>query len=83
MKWIKFKTLLMLRKAFTSNKVTALKNRINDLAMKATSARSHLKLAKDTPSFTTVLRWRKADNFQACKESGNLSGHFIGYTRTS
>jgi len=48
-------------------RVTTLKNRINDLAMKATSARSHLKLAKDTPSFTTVLRWRKADNFQACK----------------
>ncbi len=48
-------------------RVSALKNRINDLAMKATSARSHLKLAKDTPSFTTVLRWRKADNFQACK----------------
>ena len=48
-------------------RVSALKNTINDLAMKATSARSHLKLAKDTPSFTTVLRWRKADNFQACK----------------
>jgi tetratricopeptide (TPR) repeat protein len=48
-------------------RVTALKNRINDLAMKATSARSHLKLAKDTPSFTTVLRWRKADNFKECK----------------
>ena len=48
-------------------RVTSLKNRINELAMKATSARSHLKLAKDTPSFTTVLRWRKADNFQACK----------------
>ena len=39
----------------------------SQLAMKATSARSHLKLAKDTPSFTTILRWRKADNFQACK----------------
>ena len=48
-------------------RVSSLKNRINELAMKATSARSHLKLAKDTPSFTTVLRWRKADNFQACK----------------
>jgi tetratricopeptide (TPR) repeat protein len=49
-----------------AQRVSSLKNRINDLAMKATSARSHLKLAKDTPSFTTVLRWRKADNFQAC-----------------
>jgi len=46
---------------------TALKNIQNDLAMKATSARSHLKLAKNTPSFTTVLRWRKADNFQITK----------------
>lgn len=45
----------------------ALKNRINDLEMKATTARSHLKLAQSTQSFTTVLRWRKADNFQACK----------------
>lgn len=50
-----------------AQRITSLKNRINDLAMKATSARSHLKLAKDTPSFTTVLRWRKADNFQACQ----------------
>ena len=24
-------------------------------------------MAQSTPSFTTVLRWRKADNFQACK----------------
>jgi len=39
----------------------------NELAMKATSARSHLKLAKQTPSFTTVLRWKKADNFQVTK----------------
>ncbi len=46
---------------------TALKNMQNELAMKATSARSHLKLAKQTPSFTTVLRWKKADNFQVTK----------------
>ena len=37
-------------------RVTSLKNRINDLAMKATIARSHLKLAQSTPSFTTVLQ---------------------------
>lgn len=44
-----------------------LNDKINELAMKATSAQSHLKLAESTPSFTTVLRWRKADNFQATK----------------
>jgi hypothetical protein len=48
-------------------RLTALKEMQNQLAMKVTSAQSHLKLAKDTPSFTTILRWRKADNFQACK----------------
>ena len=44
-----------------------LKDKINELAMKQTSAKGHLKLAQDTPSFTTTLRWRKADNFQATK----------------
>ena len=44
-----------------------LKDKINELAMKATSADSHLKLSQSTPSFTTTLRWRKADNFQATK----------------
>ena len=44
-----------------------LNDRINELAMKSTSAQSHLKLAETTPSFTTTLRWRKADNFQATK----------------
>ena len=37
-----------------------LNDKINELAMKATSAQSHLKLAESTPSFTTVLRWRKS-----------------------
>ena len=44
-----------------------LKDKINELAMKATSAESHLKLAESTDSFTTTLRWKKADNFQATK----------------
>ena len=48
-------------------RLSALKETINQLAMKVTSARSHLKLAQSTPSFTTILRWRKSDNFQACK----------------
>ncbi|MEC7800782.1 MAG: hypothetical protein VX609_05780 [Verrucomicrobiota bacterium] len=44
-----------------------LKEQINDLAMKLTNAKGQLKLALDTPSFTTTLRWRKADNFQSTK----------------
>ena len=35
--------------------------------MKLTSSKGQLKLAMDTPPFTTVLRWRKADNFQLTK----------------
>jgi hypothetical protein len=50
-----------------AQRVAALKNRINELAVKKTTAEMHLKLANETQSFTTVLRWRKADNFQACK----------------
>jgi hypothetical protein len=44
-----------------------LKERSNAIAMKLTSAKGQLKLAQDTPPFTTVLRWRKADNFQVTK----------------
>ena len=44
-----------------------LKEKTNTLAMKLTSAKGQLKLAQDTPPFTTVLRWRKADNFQITK----------------
>ena len=44
-----------------------LKDKESALAMKLTSAKGHLKLAQDTPSFTTTLRWRKSDNFQATK----------------
>lgn len=53
--------------AMPQRRLEILKEQINDLAMKLTSAKSHLKLAKGTPSFTTTLRWRKADNFQATK----------------
>ena len=48
-------------------RLDVLNEKINQLAMQLTSAKSHLKLAKTTPSFTTTLRWRKADNFQATK----------------
>ena len=44
-----------------------LKEKTNTIAMKLTSAKGHLKLAEDTPSFTTTLRWKKADNFQLTK----------------
>ena len=44
-----------------------LKEKSNTIAMKLTSAKGQLKLAQDTPPFTTVLRWRKADNFQITK----------------
>jgi hypothetical protein len=44
-----------------------LKEKSNTIAMKLTSAKGQLKLAQDTPPFTTVLRWRKADNFQLTK----------------
>ena len=40
-------------------------------------------MAESTASFTTVLRWRKADNFQACKREWNLFGLFTGCTRIS
>ena len=44
-----------------------LKEKSNTIAMKLTSSKGQLKLAMDTPPFTTVLRWRKADNFQLTK----------------
>ncbi|OUU43185.1 MAG: hypothetical protein CBC16_03035 [Verrucomicrobia bacterium TMED56] len=50
--------------ALPKRRLDILNEKINDLAMKQTSAKSHLKLAEGTPSFTTTLRWRKADNFQ-------------------
>ncbi len=44
-----------------------LRDRDNLLAMKLTTAKSHLAIANKTPSFTTILRWRKAGNFQDTK----------------
>ncbi len=44
-----------------------LKEKSNSIAMKLTTAKGQLKLAQDTPPFTTVLRWRKSDNFQLTK----------------
>jgi hypothetical protein len=44
-----------------------LKDKSNDLAMKLTNAKGQLEMAQKTPSFTTTLRWKKADNFQSTK----------------
>lgn len=44
-----------------------LRDRDNQLAMKLTTAKSHLAIANKTASFTTILRWRKASNFQDTK----------------
>jgi tetratricopeptide (TPR) repeat protein len=51
--------------AMPARRLEILKDKVNELAMKSTSAKGHLKQASDTPSFTTILRWRKSDNFQA------------------
>ena len=51
-----------------------LKEKSNTI-MKLTSSKGQLKLAMDTPPFTTVLRWRKADNFQLTKRG---LGIFLG-----
>ena len=53
--------------ALPKRRLEILKEKSNDLAMKLTNANGSLKLATDTPSFTTTLRWRKSDNFQATK----------------
>ena len=44
-----------------------LRDRDNELAMKLTTAKSHLAMANKTASFTAILRWRKATNFQDTK----------------
>lgn len=45
-------------------RLEVLKEKVNGLAMQLTNSKGQLNLAKNTPSFTTTLRWRKADNFQ-------------------
>ena len=54
-------------KTMPKRRLEILKEKSNTIAMKLTSAKGQLKLAQDTPPFTTVLRWRKADNFQITK----------------
>ena len=54
-------------KVMPKRRLDILKEKTNTIAMKLTSAKGHLKLAESTPSFTTTLRWKKADNFQLTK----------------
>lgn len=44
-----------------------LKDRVNELAMKVTNAKGRLDQIAKIPSFTTTLRWRKAENFKETK----------------
>jgi len=44
-----------------------LKERINELAMKVTNAQGRLDQIAKIPSFTTTLRWRKAENYKETK----------------
>ena len=60
-------------------RVSALKNRINDLAMKATSARSHLKLAKDTPLSPLFCDGEKQTTFRHVKRMGVILGIYWLY----
>lgn len=48
-------------------RLSILKEKSNGLAMQLTNAKGQLELVKKTPSFTTTLRWRKAENFQSTK----------------
>ncbi len=54
-------------KVLPKRRLSILKDKSNDLAMKLTNAKGQLDMAKKTPSFTTTLRWKKADNFQDTK----------------
>ena len=48
-------------------RLSILKDKSNALSMKLTNAKSQLELVNKTPSFTTTLRWRKAENYQVTK----------------
>jgi hypothetical protein len=60
-----------------------LKGKSNTIAMKLTSAKGQLKLAQDTPPFTTVLPLGgKADNFQITKRDWESFWGFYCCTKT-
>ena len=54
-------------KALPRRRAEILKERINELAMKVTNAQGRLDQIAKIPSFTTTLRWRKAENYQETK----------------
>jgi|GEM_PF-472433 len=53
--------------ALPRRRAEILKERINELAMKVTNAQGRLDQIAKIPSFTTTLRWRKAENYQETK----------------
>lgn len=54
-------------KALPRRRAEILKDRINELAMKVTNAQGRLDQIAKIPSFTTTLRWRKAENYKETK----------------
>jgi len=54
-------------KALPRRRAEILKERINELAMKVTNAQGRLDQIAKIPSFTTTLRWRKAENYKETK----------------
>lgn len=52
-----------------SRRLEILREENNKLALKLTSAKSQLAMVRSTPSYTTTLRWRKSDNFQATRRN--------------
>ena len=56
-------------KALPRRRAEILKDRINELAMKVTNAQGRLDQIAKIPSFTTTLRWRKAENYQETKRA--------------
>tara|TARA_B110000438_G_scaffold45276_1_gene45345 strand:+ start:79 stop:1851 length:1773 start_codon:yes stop_codon:yes gene_type:complete len=54
-------------KVLPRRRAEILKDRINELAMKVTNAQGRLDQIAKIPSFTTTLRWRKAENYQETK----------------
>ena len=66
--WTTLTNFMALRgKTLPRRRAEILKDRINDLAMKVTNALGRLDQAFKVPSYTTTLRWRKAENFKETK----------------
>jgi len=66
--WTNLQNYLSLRGKFLPRRrLNILKDRINDLAMKVTNAEGKMDQVAKSPSYTTTLRWRKAENFKETK----------------